>query len=451
MSLKTIGGVSYKTANQKYIDKIKIRKKMVTYSIVAPNGILVGESTYVNGFPYDSEHHKLKKKLVKIKKGELNRSNNKTLVKVAVEKVAVEKGSAKKDNLNNGNKTTVSSVKKSTTKKFKKVKELIFDPKYSSRTLSYVTHKFFMEQATKMELVRWSSTEISLTSDAAQWRKNKLLTPDVKKVILAVLGFFNHADDLVNENNKNMMGDITLPEIKVCLGIQVGAEATHQLFYNRSIEVLTGGKGKKELNAKYNKTVSFKKKIEWCEKYLDSSLPFKLRVIAYILVEGLIFAAEFAVVFWARDNFGLSGIGHGNRMVSVEEDLHMKTGIGIHKLLIDKATDKEIVDICKSCVDTILVFVNRVIGKKRFTNMNAEMMSNHVKYVADSRLALFGIKPIYNVKDPFCFQNIGTIQANFFEKNHNPYNTPDNRSQSEISSIDGSGKSDDLFNILDDF
>ena len=77
----------------------------------------------------------------------------------------------------------------------------------------------------------------------------------------------------------------------------------------------------------------------------------------------------------------------------------------------------------------------------RLIGMNATLMSNYIKFVADRLVLQLGYEKIYNVENPFPFMELISIDSktNFFEKRVSEY------------SLASKDKNEDIFEMLCEF
>jgi ribonucleotide reductase beta subunit family protein with ferritin-like domain len=77
----------------------------------------------------------------------------------------------------------------------------------------------------------------------------------------------------------------------------------------------------------------------------------------------------------------------------------------------------------------------------RLIGMNATLMTNYIKFVADRLVLQLGYEKIYNVENPFSFMELISIDSktNFFEKRVSEY------------SLASKDKNENIFDMICDF
>merc|ERR1712217_915064 len=117
-----------------------------------------------------------------------------------------------------------------------------------------------------------------------------------------VLAFFAASDGIVLENlGVRFMREIQIPEARAFYGFQIAIENIHSEMYSQLINTLI--KDPQEQIRLFNaiETVAcVKKKAAWALKWIDSSVTFSERLIAFACVEGIFFSGSFCAIFWLK-------------------------------------------------------------------------------------------------------------------------------------------------------
>ena len=89
---------------------------------------------------------------------------------------------------------------------------------------------------------------------------------------------------------------------------------------------------------------------------------------------------------------------------------------------MNKVSEKRVCEIIRNAVDIETEFITDALPC-RLIGMNAELMIQYIKYVADRLSIQLGYKKIYNVKNPFDFMLYTSIESktNFFERRVSEY------------------------------
>jgi ribonucleoside-diphosphate reductase beta chain len=194
--------------------------------------------------------------------------------------------------------------------------------------------------------------------------------------------------------------------------------------------------------------------------------------MAFACVEGIFFSGAFCAIFWLkkRNNIKLPGLFFSNELISRDEGLHRDFACLLYSMLFDESTSveslhKEItkhfdvrkfhfnpsasgiedmyenIDIAslesiknaikistKASQDDIHTLISSAVEIENnfveeslpvnLIGMNADLMKDYVRFVADQLLVKIGVSKIYNTTNPFDFMDMISLQGktNFFEK-----------------------------------
>lgn len=162
------------------------------------------------------------------------------------------------------------------------------------------------------------------------------------------------------------------------------------------------------------------KKANWALKWINPSIPFAIRLVAFAIVEGVFFSGSFASIFYMKQQGLLPGLCTSNDYISKDEGLHVNFACLIFKEYIEnKPTQEQVFEIIQEAI---------VIEKEFLTDslpvdligMNSKLMCQYIEFVADFVLENLGYKCLYHSQNPFFFmENMSlTKLVNFFE--HRP-------------------------------
>ncbi len=272
----------------------------------------------------------------------------------------------------------------------------------------------------------WRPEEIKYSQDIDDW-KNKLNNNE-KYFLENILGFFAGSDGIVNENLvENFYSEFEVPEIRLLYGIQICIENIHSETYSLFIETLVKEEHKKELlyNA-INKIPAVKLKADWALKYTDSKLPLNERLIAFIIVEGIMFCSSFCAIYWLKKRNLMPGLTQANHFIARDETLHCRTGIMLYSKLNNKCTNEKIYSIFKEAVDIEKEFVTNSLPVS-LLGMNSKLMCDYIEFVADYWLLQLNLPQIYKKENPFSFMDYISldVKTNFFENEVTNYRKAD--------------------------
>jgi len=261
----------------------------------------------------------------------------------------------------------------------------------------------------------WTVEEISF-SDIEDWNK---LTPNEQIFIENTLAFFAGSDGIVNENLvTRFYNDVQIPEAKAFYTFQMAIESVHSECYSLLIDTYISDKTRKmELFNAIDNNPTIKKKAEWALKWIDSSESFSTRLIAFAIVEGIFFSGAFASIYYIKEKGLLHSLTFSNELISRDESLHTEFAIMLYGLLENKLEESRVHAIFEEAVQLEIDFVVNTL-KCGLLGINAELMSEYIKYVADRLLVQLNYKKIYNIRNcPLDFMERISItnKSNFFE------------------------------------
>lgn len=269
----------------------------------------------------------------------------------------------------------------------------------------------------------WTVEEVDLGKDMDDWNK---LSDNEQFFIKNILAFFAGSDGIVNENlSSRFMNEVVIPEARCFYGFQIAIESIHNEMYSLLIDTYIKDQQEKTklLNAIYT-IPCIKKKADWAFKWITSKTDsFAHRLIAFAAVEGIFFSGAFCAIFWLKERGVMPGLTFSNELISRDEGLHTEFAVLLYTTLIkNKLTQDEIHDLIKEAVEIENEFITESIPCQML-GMNATLMTQYIKYVADRLVVQLGYDKIYNVQNPFDFMDrIGLNQkSNFFESRVGEY------------------------------
>merc|ERR1712193_68735 len=269
----------------------------------------------------------------------------------------------------------------------------------------------------------WTAEEVDLEKDLRDW--NEKLKEDERYFISHVLAFFAASDGIVNENLvERFMQEIQVPEARCFYGFQVMMENVHSEMYSLLIDTYI--KDREERNNLFNAIETFpaiKKKAQWALKWISSNeATYAERVIAFASVEGIFFSGSFAAIFWLKKRGLMPGLSFSNELISRDEGLHTDFACLMYRHLVNKPDQSRIYEIAKDAVEIECEFLTEALPV-RLIGMNADLMVEYIKFVADRLLVELECEKLYKTTNPFDFMETISLEGktNFFEKKVGEY------------------------------
>lgn len=261
----------------------------------------------------------------------------------------------------------------------------------------------------------WTVEEISFT-DVEEWNT---LTNNEQKFLENTLAFFAGSDGIVNENLvTRFYSDIKIPEARCFYTFQMMIESIHSECYSLLIDTYIKDETKKtQLFDAINTNPSIKKKADWALKWIECDDSFATRLVAFAIVEGVFFSGAFASIYYIKEKGILHALTFSNELISRDESLHTEFAILLYSLLENKLDEDVIHTIFEEAVSIEIEFIVSTLDCG-LLGINASLMSDYIKFVADRLIVQLGYKKLYNInKCPLDFMERISItnKSNFFE------------------------------------
>lgn len=303
---------------------------------------------------------------------------------------------------------------------------LVDEPILSNRSERYTIYP--IEYSTvwaiykKMQQDNWVVEEVDLSKDSAHWAA---LSSDEKVFLMYVLAFFASADGIVNANIKaNVIDKIKIKEGECAYGKQFDMENVHAEMYALMIDTFIKDYVVKDKLINAVKTLEgVQRKAKWCERWIKSNKPFAHKIIAFAIVEAIFFSGAFASIFWLKTRGSIMpGLRKSNKFIARDEALHVLLACEIYRLLRNKLNESVVYQMLDEAIADEESFINDSLPCK-LLGMNAQLMSQYIKYCADRLLVQLGYTKKYRVDNPFEFmKKIDTFcKDNFFESRNDSY------------------------------
>jgi len=303
-----------------------------------------------------------------------------------------------------------------------------------------IKHNDIWEMYKKQIDCFWRAEEMDLTKDLTHW---ETLTDEEKYFISMILAFFAASDGIVLENlASRFMNDVQISEARAFYGFQIAIENIHSETYSLLIETYI--KDAQEKDKLFNAITHYpciKKKSDWAQKWIhDNRSSFATRLVAFACVEGIFFSGAFCSIFWLKKRGLMPGLCFSNELISRDEALHCEFAILLYSKLMKKLAKERIYEIIKEAVDIETEFICDALPC-RLIGMNAELMTQYIKFVADRLVLQLGYKKIYDVPNPFAWMELISLEGktSFFERRVSDY------------ALANKSNSENAFEIIEDF
>ena len=270
--------------------------------------------------------------------------------------------------------------------------------------------------------VFWVTSEIDLAKDLKDWIK---LTPNEQYFIKNVLAFFAGSDGIIQENiAARFMNEIQLSEARQFYSVQLMMEAIHSQTYSLLIETYIEDKSEKLHLFQAIQTIPcVKKKAEWARKWIATTEEnFATRLVAFAVVEGIFFSGSFCAIYWLKERGLMPGLTTSNEFIARDEGLHTDFACALYEEIERKLPKAKVHKIIREAVDIEKQFITESLPCS-LIGMNAALMTEYIKFVADRLSTQLGYGKIYSANNPFDFMERISLEGkdNFFEKRVTSY------------------------------
>ena len=271
----------------------------------------------------------------------------------------------------------------------------------------------------------WRAEEVDLSKDMSPKDGWPSLTPEEQYFVSMILAFFAGSDGIVLENlGMRFFSEVQLPEARAFYGFQIAMENIHSEVYSLLIDKYIKNEAQKtKLFEAVQNYPCIKKKADWAMKWInDKRSSFATRLIAFACVEGIFFSGAFCAIYWLKKRGKMPGLTFSNELISRDEALHTEFAVLLYSKLNKKLPKKRIIEIIKESVEIECEFICSALPC-RLIGMNADSMSQYIRFVADRLSIQLGCGKIWNVTNPYDFMEMISVEGktNFFEKRVGEY------------------------------
>jgi len=259
-----------------------------------------------------------------------------------------------------------------------------------------------------------------------------------------LVAFFATGDTIVANNLVlNLYQHVNSPEGRLYLSRQLFEEAVHVQFYLTLLDTYVPDAAERAAAfAAVENIPSIARKAEFCFRWINSIYElrelrtredrraFLLNLICFAAcIEGLFFYGAFAYVYFLRSRGLLHGLASGTNWVFRDESMHMAFAFDVVDTvraeepdLFDDEMRRQVKEMLAEAVECETQFAADLL-EQGVSGMSLADMREYLQYVADRRLAILGIEPMYGSRNPFAFLELQDVQelSNFFERRVSAY------------------------------
>lgn len=266
------------------------------------------------------------------------------------------------------------------------------------------------------EKVKW------LWEDSVQFKN---LADNEKRAYKGILSFLIFLDSIQTVNLPNFSEYITAPEVNLILSIQAYQEAIHSQSYATILESVVDSKEREEIYYFWREDKHLLERNEFIggiyQKFIDSPTDenFFRGIVWNFLLESIYFYNGFAFFDTLADQGKMWATDRMINYIRRDELTHVTIFANILKEIKkefpDVYNEKMIIDMMDTAVKQEIQWSKHILGKN-IIGMGHENIENYTKWLANERLNMLWIKPLYEnvVKNPY--KHLDRIQDNNGEK-----------------------------------
>ncbi|CAD7968829.1 unnamed protein product [Amoebophrya sp. A25] len=298
----------------------------------------------------------------------------------------------------------------------------------------------------------WTAEEIDLSQDMTDWDK---LSANEQHFLKHILAFFAGSDGIVLENlNLNFASEVQLPEARAFYGFQAAMENIHSETYSLLIDQYCRN-DEAEKTKLFNAITTIpviEKKAKWASSWMDGKLCFGMRLVAFACVEGILFSGSFCAIYWLKKRGMMPGLTFSNELIARDEGLHADFACLLYNMLENRLPEDVVHEIVRGAVSVEREFICDALSCD-LIGMNKKLMGQYIEFVADRLLQALQYTKIFNVKNPFDWMELISLQGktNFFEKRVGDYQKAGVMKAAETTAEGGAGGEAHAFSMDEDF
>jgi ribonucleoside-diphosphate reductase beta chain len=309
-------------------------------------------------------------------------------------------------------------------------------------TLRPMAYPVFFEMYRNAIKNTWTVEEVDFSTDLVDLRAK--MTDAERHLIHRLVAFFATGDSIVGNNLVlNLYKHLNAPEARMYLSRQLYEEALHVQFYLTLLDTYVPDPAERaKAFAAVDNIPSIQRKARFCMKWMDSlqtvdqlrsksdRRQFLLNLICFAgCIEGLFFFAAFAYVYFLRSKGLLNGLAAGTNWVFRDESAHMafafeaiQTARKEEPDLFDASLERDVVQMLREAVECETQFAQDLLSGG-VAGLSVQDMRGYLEYVADQRLQMLGMAPVFHRKNPLHFMDLQDVQelTNFFERRVSSY------------------------------
>lgn len=259
---------------------------------------------------------------------------------------------------------------------------------------------------------------------------HSVLNPDEQRAYKGILSFLIFLDSIQTVNLPNFNDYITSPEVNLILSIQAYQEAIHSQSYATILETVVSSEDRDAIYYYWRDDKILLDRNAYIgqiyQDFIDNPTDhtFFRGVVANFLLESLYFYNGFAFFDTLVDHMKMPATGRMIAYIRRDELTHVTLFANIireiKKEFPDVYNETLIYDMMRVAVDQEIEWSKHILGN-RIPGINGETTEGYTKWLANQRLSMLGIAPLYPeaINNPYKhldrLQDPNADKGNFFE------------------------------------
>lgn len=256
------------------------------------------------------------------------------------------------------------------------------------------------------------------------------LSADEQRAYKGILSFLIFLDSIQTVNLPHLSDYISSPEVNLLLAIQAYQEAIHSQSYATILETVVSPEERDEIYYFWRDDKILLERNEYIgsiyQDFIDrpTDLNFFRAIVANFLLESLYFYNGFAFFDTLVDHMKMPATGRMIAYIRRDELTHVTLFANIIREIkkefphiYDEAL---LLDMMKTAVNQEIAWSNHILGN-RIMGINGETTNEYTKWLANQRLSMIGLSPLYDgaISNPYKhldrLQDPNSDKGNFFE------------------------------------
>lgn len=259
---------------------------------------------------------------------------------------------------------------------------------------------------------------------------SSVLTPEEQRAYKGILSFLIFLDSIQTVNLPNFSNYVTSPEVNLILAIQAYQEAIHSQSYATILESVVTPEDRDEIYYFWRTDDILLERNKYIgqiyQNFIDipNDANFFRGIVANFLLESLYFYNGFAFFDTLVDHMKMPATGRMIAYIRRDELTHVTIFANIIKDIkreFPEVYDESVViEMTKTAVEQEITWSKHILGNK-IPGINAETTEGYTRWLANQRLSMLGIAPIYPeaIMNPYKhldrLQDPNADKWNFFE------------------------------------